>query len=99
MAIILHPSMSLSPSIADLQPLLLAKKEVIRLLGGAAGLVDRSIAAGWLQPAIRGRVNYYRYSDILALSERLQRELPARPKAQEDWLARNRKGAKKEQTL
>jgi len=91
--------MSLSPSIADLQPLLLAKKEVIRLLGGAAGLVDRSIAAGWLQPAIRGRVNYYRYSDILALSERLQRELPARPKAQEEWLARNRKGAKKEHTL
>lgn len=88
--------MSLSPSIADLQPLLLAKKEVVRLLGGGAGLVDRSIAAGWLQPAIRGRVNYYRYTDIVALSERLQRELPARPKAQEEWLARNRKSAKKD---
>jgi hypothetical protein len=77
-----------------MQPLLLAKKEVVRLLGGAAGLVDRSIAAGWLVPAIRGRVNYYRYSDIVALSEPLQRELPARPKAQEDWLQRHRKRTK-----
>jgi hypothetical protein len=30
----------------------------------------------------------------VALCERLQRELPARPKAQQDWLERHRKRTK-----
>ena len=78
------------------RPLVVATAEAIRLLGGAAGIFDRCIAADWIRPAIRGgRVNYYRYGDVAALAERLCRELPPRRPAQQRWLDLNRPGARR----
>jgi hypothetical protein len=77
------------------QPLVVATSEAIRLLGGAAGIFDRCVAANWIRPAIRGgRVNYYRYGDVASLAERLCQELPPRRAAQQRWLDENRQGAK-----
>ena len=76
------------------RPLVVATAEAIRLLGGAAGIFDRCIAADWIRPAIRGgRVNYYRYGDVAALAERLCHELPPRRVAQQRWLDEHRQGA------
>ena len=77
-----------------LRPLVVATAEAIRLLGGAAGIFDRCVAADWITPAIRGgRVNYYRYGDVAALAERLCHELPPRRAAQQRWLDEHRQGA------
>jgi hypothetical protein len=77
--------------IAGERALLVSTREGIRLLGGAAGIWDRRVVAGWIRPAVRGRVNYYRYRDIIALAERLCHELPPRRAAQQRWLDRQRK--------
>ena len=62
------------------RPLLLTTREGIRLLGGAAGIWDRCVAAGWITPAIRGgRVNYYRYGDVAALADTAMPRAPAAP--------------------
>jgi hypothetical protein len=75
------------------RPLLLTTREGIRLLGGAAGIWDRCLAAGWIAPAVRGgRVNYYRYGDVAALADRLCQELPPRRASQQRWLDDRRKG-------
>jgi hypothetical protein len=75
------------------RPLLLSTREGIRLLGGAAGIWDRCVAADWIRPAIRGgRVNYYRYGDVAALADRLCHELPPRRASQLRWLDGHRKG-------
>ena len=75
------------------RPLVVATSEAIRLLGGAAGIFDRCVAAGWIRPAIRGgRVNYYRYGEVAALADRLCRELPPRRASQQRWLDDHRKG-------
>lgn len=58
------------------RPLLLSTRDGIRLLGGAARIWDRCLAAGWIRPAVR--IHYYRYGDIAALAERLCRERPPR---------------------
>ena len=80
----------------DYRPLVVATAEAIRLLGGAAGIFDRCVAAHWIRPAIRGgRVNYYRYGDIAALAERLCQELPPRRATQQRWLDERRPGAKR----
>lgn len=77
------------------QPLVVATSEAIRLLGGAAGIFDRCVAANWIRPAIRGgRVNYYRYGDVAALAERLCQELPPRRAAQQRWLDEQRQGTR-----
>jgi hypothetical protein len=61
------------------KPLFLSVREGIRLLGGAAAIWDRCVAAGWIVPAVRaGPVFSYRYRDIAALAERLCRERPPR---------------------
>ena len=55
--------------------LLVGRQEGIRLLGGAAGIWNRCLVAGWISPAVRaGPIQYYRYTDIAALAERLCRE-------------------------
>jgi hypothetical protein len=78
------------------RPLVVATAEAIRLLGGAAGIFNRCVAANWIRPAIRGgRVNYYRYGDVAALAERLCQELPPRRAAQQRWLDERRQGAKR----
>jgi len=78
------------------RPLVFATAEAIRLLGGAAGIFNRCVAANWIRPAIRGgRVNYYRYGDVAALAERLCQELPPRRAAQQRWLDERRQGAKR----
>jgi hypothetical protein len=75
------------------RPLVVATSEAIRLLGGAAGIFDRCVAAGWISPAIRGgRVNYYRYRDVTVLADRLCQELPPRRASQQRWLDGHRKG-------
>jgi hypothetical protein len=59
--------------------LLVGTWDGIRLLGGAAGIWNRCVAAGWIRPAIRaGPFHYYRYTDITVLAERLCRERPPR---------------------
>jgi hypothetical protein len=59
--------------------LLVGTWDGIRLLGGAARIWDRCLAAGWIRPAVRaGRIHYYRYGDIAVLAERLCRERPPR---------------------
>jgi hypothetical protein len=59
--------------------LLVDTRDGIRLLGGAAVIWNRCLAAGWIVPAVRaGRVFYYRYGDVVALAERLCRERPSR---------------------
>jgi hypothetical protein len=61
------------------QALLVGTRDGIRLLGGAARIWDRCLAAGWIRPAVRaGRIHYYRYGDTAALAERLCREFPPR---------------------
>jgi hypothetical protein len=78
------------------QPLIVATSEAIRLLGGAAGIFDRCLAADWIRPAIRGgRVNYYRYGDVAALAERLCNELPPRRPAQQRWLNLHGRGRRR----
>jgi len=78
------------------QPLVVATSEAIRLLGGAAGIFDRCVAAHWIRPAIRGgRVNYYRYADVAALAERLCQELPPRRATQQRWLDERGQGTKR----
>jgi hypothetical protein len=78
--------------IACERALLVSAREGIRLLGGAAGIWDRCVVAGWIRPAVcGGRVNYYRYRDIIALAERLCQELPPRSAAQQRWLDKHRK--------
>src|SRR6516164_5003507 len=78
------------------RPLVVATAEAIRLLGGAAGIFNRCVAANWIRPAIRGgRVNYYRYRDVAALAERLCQELPPRRACQQRWLDEHRQGAKR----
>jgi hypothetical protein len=75
------------------RPLVVATSEAIRLLGGAAGIFDRCVAAGWIRPAIKGgRVNYYRYGEVTALADRLCHELPPRRESQQRWLDDHRKG-------
>jgi hypothetical protein len=82
--------------ILAVRALVVATAEAIRLLGGAAGIFDRCVAAHWIKPAIRGgRVNYYRYRDVAALAERLCQELPPRRVAQQRWLDQHRQGAKR----
>jgi hypothetical protein len=57
--------------------LLIGARDGIRLIGGAATIWNRCLAAGWIRPARRvGLVVYYRYRDISALAERLCRERP-----------------------
>jgi hypothetical protein len=57
--------------------LLIGARGGIRLIGGAATVWDRCLAAGWIRPArCAGLVLYYRYGDIAALAERLYRERP-----------------------
>ena len=57
--------------------LLIGARDGIRLIGGAATVWDRCLAAGWIRPARRaGLVLYYRYGDIAALAQRLCRERP-----------------------
>ena len=59
--------------------LLVGTRDAIRLLGGAAVIWDRCLAAGWIRPAVRaGPIHYYRYGDIAALAERLGRDGPPR---------------------
>ena len=59
--------------------LLVGTRDAIRLLGGAAVIWDRCLAAGWIRPAVRaGPIHYYRYGDIAALAERLCRDGPPR---------------------
>ena len=59
--------------------LLVGTREGIRLLGGAAGIWERCLAAGWIRPTVcAGPIHYYRYGDIVALAERLCRERPPR---------------------
>ena len=78
----------------SIRPLVVATAEAIRLLGGAAGIFDRCVAAHWIRPANRaGRVNYYRYGDVAALAERLCQELPPRRATQQRWLDERRQGA------
>jgi hypothetical protein len=78
------------------RPLVVATAEAIRLLGGAAGIFDRCVAANWIAPAIRGgRVNYYRYGDVAALAERLCKELPPRRLALQRWLDEREQGIKR----
>jgi hypothetical protein len=59
-------------------PLLIKTQDAICLLGGASGLWKQALAAGWINPAVRGKgkYNYYRYRDIEALAERFSREFP-----------------------
>ena len=57
--------------------LLIGARDGIRLIGGAAGVWDRRLVAGWIKPARRaGPLLYYRYGGIAALAERLCRERP-----------------------
>ena len=59
--------------------LLVGTRDGVRLIGGAAIIWDRCLAAGWIVPAVRaGPIFYYRYGDIAALAERLCRERPPR---------------------
>ena len=59
--------------------LLVGTAEGVRLIGGATGIWNRCLAAGWIRPAIcAGPIHYYRYGDIAALAERLCRERPPR---------------------
>ena len=59
--------------------LLVGRRDAIRLLGGAAVMWDRCLAAGWIRPAVRaGPIHYYRYGHIAALAERLCRDGPPR---------------------
>jgi len=56
--------------------LLVRARDGIRLLGGAR-VWDRTLATGWIRPAVRaGPILYYGYCDIAALAERLCRERP-----------------------
>src|SRR6516225_587822 len=59
--------------------LLVGTRDGIRLIGGAAKIWNRCLAAGWIVPAVRaGPIFFYRYRDIAALAERLCRERPPR---------------------
>jgi hypothetical protein len=58
--------------------LLVGTRDGIRLLSGAAEVWNRCLAAGWIRPAVRDGANYYRYTDIALLAERLCRERPPR---------------------
>lgn len=84
---------NLSPTI----PILLNRQQAIKVLGGAAGLFDRAVAANWIRPAVAGtRVHYYRHVDIVALAERFCSELPPRRPSQERWLRADKARRKEE---